>query len=276
VKTAPLGGIVLAVALSCLIGYTMGTPSPVQQAATAAAASSGANSSGQAASSETKEQPWLEGVAKPLIYPQETSEPAVLRQSPNANPGFWGSLLVDLFFLVILFGILIYELSARSNQDALNSAEFDDALRIWGEYIVGICDTPREIKRTLNDLRYQAMTRRSNGPTATRGEKLLKTVRQFVTGRREPEEHEAHVDEAALPPRKAALLANLTNDQMKVFLDPTLTAASDASASLKLLLELRTRHMQRFSRWIEDQKPQPAAMAASASPGDAGPKPVQA
>ena len=127
---------------------------------------------------------------------------------------------------------------------------------MWGRYIVTVCDTPREIKRALNDLRYQAMTRRNNGPSITRGERIIRKIRQSVTGRKENEPVATRVDEAALPPHKAGELANLTDDEWKYFLDPV-KVDLQGSENLKLLIELKKLHLKEFGRWITEAKPAP-------------------
>jgi hypothetical protein len=62
------------------------------------------------------------------------------------------------------------------------------------------------------------------------------------------------VDEAALPPYKAAELATLTDDERKYFLDPDKVAVQ-GTENLKLLLELKNLHLKQFGRWISDPKP---------------------
>ena len=121
---------------------------------------------------------------------------------------------------------------------------------------MGICDTPREIKRTLNDLRYQAMTRRSNGPSTTRGERLIRVLRQFVTGHREGQPPEIRVDEAALPPLEAAALAGLTDDERTSFLDPDKLDIKGPE-NLQRLIDLKREHMRCFGRWIGDRQQAP-------------------
>jgi len=146
---------------------------------------------------------------------------------------------------------------------------------LWGQYIVGVCDTPREIKRALNDLRYQAMTRRSNGPSATRGERLVRSIRQFVTGRPEKAPAEARVDEAALPPLKAAALADLTDSELQYFLGPDTLDIRTSSENLKLLIQLKIKHMEQFKRWLAEAQPAAAGSGADI-PGSTNAPPAPA
>jgi hypothetical protein len=249
-KVAPVLGLVIAAVFSVVIGYQKGIPQPtaaVQQ---------------QAASSPEKvevdaPQPSgfsKSGAAKPLAYDRPTSQRATLLDAAGAPGGIWWSYAVDALFLLVLFGILAYQLSARTNLDAQNSPEFEESLKLWGQYIVTICDTPREIKRALNDLRYQAMTRRANGPSSTRGERLLRILQQFITGRSPSAPTEKTVDEAALPPLKAAELANLTSDEWRAFQDPGHTEIS-GSETMRLLTELKIKHIDGFKRWIGEATP---------------------
>jgi hypothetical protein len=248
-KITPVFGLVLAVFLSVFAGYKQGV---WQQSVT-----------GQpSVTAETRIEnpppsPVIENktaVTKALAYERPTSQPATLADSNNVAGGVLWSYAVDALFLLLLFGILAYQLSARTNQDAQNSPEFEESLKLWGRYIVSVCETPREIKRALNDLRYQAMTRRNNGPSITRGERIVRGIRQFVTGRAEHVPVSTRVDEAALPPRKAAELANLTDDEWEYFLDPK-KLDLQGSENLKLLIELKNLHIKQFGRWIADAKP---------------------
>jgi hypothetical protein len=192
-----------------------------------------------------------QGERKPLPFERPTSHPATLDSSYKSARDMWWSYLLNACSLLVLFGILAYLLSARTNQDAQNSAEFEQSLRLWGQYILGICDTPREVKRALNDLRYQAMTRRRNGPSVTRAERLVKAIRARVTGQPEDEPLATRIDEAALPPLKAADLANLTVDERKSFMDPSALEAT-GSETLQRLTQLKQEHINHFHRWMDD------------------------
>jgi hypothetical protein len=187
---------------------------------------------------------------KPLLFQRPDTKLGILSNSVAGAQGTGWSYGVDALFLLALFGILAYQLSARTNQDAQNSPEFQDSLKLWGQYIVMVCDTPREIKRALNDLRYQAMTRRSNGPSSTRGERLMRILRERVTGRSEPAAVAKRVDESALPPLKAAELAKLSGQELERFLDAESKDLS-GSENLKLLLELKVKHIGQFHRWMQ-------------------------
>ena len=256
-KAAPVLALLLAVGLSVFIGYKQG----IQQKLPEKPSQTVINPDhSQPAPNPQPLADKVNGVAKPLIYDRPTSQPAILIEPDKSAGGVWWSNAVDVFFLLLLFGILAYQLSARTNQDAQNSPEFEESLKLWGQYIVGVCDTPREIKRALNDLRYQAMTRRSNGPSTTRGERLIRAVRQFVTGRAEKMPVDTRVDEAALPPRKAAELASLTNDELKAFLDPD-KLDMKGSENLQRLIELKREHMRHFHRWIGEVEPVTEPMA---------------
>ncbi|HEX7286192.1 MAG TPA: P-loop NTPase fold protein [Candidatus Angelobacter sp.] len=256
-KIVPVLALLLAVALSVSIGYREGN---LQK---------GPEKPGQTSSNPAPPPPAptpqstpgrVTGRAQPLVYDRPTSQPGILVEPDNSTRGVWWSYAVDALFLLLLFGILAYQLSARTNQDAQNSPEFEDSLKLWGQYIVGVCDTPREIKRALNDLRYQAMTQRSNGPSITRGERLARAMRQFVTGRAEAAPLETRVDEAALPPRKAAELASLTDDELKAFLDPD-KLDMKGSENLQRLMELKREHLRHFHRWIGEVAPATALVA---------------
>jgi hypothetical protein len=238
--TVPIVGLVLAVFLSVFMGYKLGIP----KAPTPLADKPKLNTT-------VNEQAPSESDAKPLVYSRPTSESAALVETKSRAGGVWWSFAVDAFLLILLFGVLTYQLSARTDQDAQNSPEFNQSLDLWGPYIVSICETPREIKRALNDLRYRAMTRRTNGPSTTRGERLLRSLHQFVTGRVEKLPAETHVDEAALPPLKAAEFANLTPKEFELFLDPK-TQEAKGSDTLQLLLKLKQAHIQLFNRWLDD------------------------
>lgn len=256
-KAAPGLALLLAVGLSAFIGYKQGIqekpPEKPLQPVTKSVPP-------QPAPNPQPIADKVNGVAKPLIYNRPTTQPAILVEPDKSAGAVWWSYAADAFFLLLLFGILAYQLSARTNQDAQNSPEFEESLKLWGRYIVGVCDTPREIKRALNDLRYQAMTRRTNGPSTTRGERLIKAVRQFVTGRAEKTPIDTRVDEAALPPRKAAELATLTDDELKAFMDPD-KLDMKGSENLQRLIELKREHMRRFQRWIGEVEPVTEPMA---------------
>jgi len=261
-KVVPVFALALAVLVSVIAGYRQGSiQRPLEGPAKASSGTVGAapvSSSGPAVRVPGAE-------AKALEYTRPTSERASLQDSRGAVQGGWMSYAVDAMFLLVLFGILAYQLSARTNLDAQNSPEFENSLKLWGQYIVGVCDTPREIKRALNDLRYQAMTRRMNGPSITRGERLLRVLRQFVTGRAEPQQVARHVDEAALPPLKAAALADLNDDELQSFLDPDKTQLQ-GSENLKRLTQLKIEHIKTFGRWMEEVKHAPEQVAANVAP----------
>lgn len=63
---------------------------------------------------------------------------------------------------------------------------------------------------------------------------------------------EKRVDEAAFPPLKAAELANLTGHDLQVFLDPDYKEVS-GSENLKLLMEIKLKHINQFHRWMPRQ-----------------------
>src|ERR1041385_6983807 len=188
VKFAPVMAMLLAILISTLVGYQKG-PAPAQPQGQGGAANTSSNSPSSSVNPvkppDTLTQP-KPGEAKPLVYQRPTDQQAKLMPEPkNFTGGSWWSYSTSALLLVFFFGLFGYQLSARTNQDAQNSPEFEKSLELWGEYIVGLCETPREIKRALNDLRYQAMTRRMNGPSSTRGQRLARTLRQLVTGRKE-------------------------------------------------------------------------------------------
>jgi hypothetical protein len=79
--------------------------------------------------------------------------------------------------------------------------------------------------------------------------------RQWVTGRSEPVAVAKRVDEAALPPYKAAELANLTPHELQLFMDPTYTDAG-GSENLKLLMEIKIKHINEFHRWMPEATPE--------------------
>jgi hypothetical protein len=253
IKVAPVFVSLLAVFLSLLAGYRQGA---LQKSIPDQVPSSTTTEKRIENPSAPAVHDINSGAVKPLVYDRPTSLPATLANSDNVAGGVWWSYGVDLLFLLLLFSILAYQLSARTNQDAQNSPEFEKSLKLWGRYIVTVCDTPREIKRALNDLRYQAMTRRNNGPSITRGERIIRKIRQSVTGRKENEPVATRVDEAALPPHKAGELANLTDDEWKYFLDPV-KVDLQGSENLKLLIELKKLHLKEFGRWITEAKPAP-------------------
>ena len=94
------------------------------------------------------------------------------------------SVVIYLLLIGLVVSVAGYLLTERSNEDAQNSPEFEKALAIWRACIVTGCDTPRELKRVVNDLRYRAMTKRDTGPTVTRGERITQWLRNIVTGRK--------------------------------------------------------------------------------------------
>ncbi|MGB9123712.1 MAG: P-loop NTPase fold protein [Candidatus Angelobacter sp.] len=261
VKFAPVMAMLLAIVISMLLGYQKGAaPAPPQ------AQVGGANTSSTQESSlinDVKKQSnapvsTKSGEAKPLVYDRPTAQQAKLKDPEGFTGGSWWSYSISALLLVIFFGLFGYQLSARTNQDAQNSPEFEKSLELWGEYIVGLCDTPREIKRALNDLRYQAMTRRMNGPSSTRGERLTKALRQLVTGRKEKDPVEARVDEAALPPLKAAALASLSADEETRFLSKDAeTTYPGITETMKMLLGMKAKHIEIFGRWIGAPAPEP-------------------
>jgi hypothetical protein len=252
--------MLLAIVISTLVGYQKGAaPAQPQQQGVAANSSNSSSSSvadEKKSDASTQSKP---GEAKPLIYDRPTTEQAKLMPEQRMFTGSsWWSYSSYALLLVTFFGLFGYQLSARTNQDAQNSPEFEKSLELWGEYIVGLCDTPREIKRALNDLRYQAMTRRMNGPSSTRGERLARTLRQLVTGRKEKEPVEGRVDEAALPPVKAAALASLSDDEEMRFLDTAAGATYPGiTETMKMLLGIKARHIEIFGRWIGAPAPEP-------------------
>jgi hypothetical protein len=262
-KAAPVFALVTAVVLSVLIGYKQGIqqkpPEPQAQAAPPQA------HPGPAPVSQT---PIREGAAaQALVYDRPTTQPATLVEPEQSAVSMWWSFAAGTLLPFILFGILAYQFSARTNQDAQNSPEFEESLKLWGQYMVGVCDTPREIKRALNDLRYQAMTRRNNGPSSTRGERLIRALRRLVTGRSEKLPVETRVDEAALPPHKAADLAALNEVELKAFLDPDVLDLK-GSENLQRLITLKREHIKHFQRWIGEAQPvtEPTALGAEDSP----------
>jgi hypothetical protein len=260
VKFAPIMAMLLAIVISMLVGYQkVAAPTPPQQQVASANTSSTSSSS---LVNEVKQsnEPALSkpGEAKPLVYDPPTAQQAKLKDPEGFTGGSWWSYSTSVLLLVIFFGLFGYQLSARTNQDAQNSPEFEKSLELWGEYIVGLCDTPREIKRALNDLRYQAMTRRMNGPSSTRGERLARALRQLVTGRKEKDPVEARVDEAALPPVKAAALASLSADEETRFLGTaTETTYPGITETMKMLLGMKAKHIEIFGRWIGAPAPEP-------------------
>jgi len=146
-------------------------------------------------------------------------------------------------------------LTARSNQDAENSQEFEEALKIWGSFIVSSCDTPRELKRVLNDLRYQAMMRRKEGPSTTRMERIITRLKRIVTGQHTAQAgDEIYVHEADLPARKVLELIPLSvlpEEQRARFMDPIDVQTSDSdSAVFKNLMRAKMQHQEEFKTWI--------------------------
>ena len=260
VKFAPVMAMLLAIVISMLVGYQKGAaPASDQQQGGSANTSSTPPSSPINEGKQSNEPAATKsGEAKPLLYHRPTDEQAKLKEAEGFTGGSWWSYSSSALLLVIFFGLFGYQLSARTNQDAQNSPEFEKSLELWGEYIVGLCDTPREIKRALNDLRYQAMTRRMNGPSSTRGERLSRTLRQLVTGRKEKDPVEARVDEAALPPLKAAALASLSDDEEKRFLGKDAdTTYPGITETMKMLLGMKAKHIELFGRWIGAPAPEP-------------------
>lgn len=84
---------------------------------------------------------------------------------------------------------------------------------------------------------------------------MLRALRQWVTGRVEEPPIAMRVDEAALPPWKAAVLADLTDEEWKYFLDPNPNNVyANISENLKRLMELKSRHFEVFGRWIVEGK----------------------
>lgn len=275
-KITPVAGLVLAVILSAWSGYQIEAPVP-QPISSPSAKQPGPTLEPEQQQTQTASKPEnaKPGAAQPLVYDRPTTEMASLRAGQSSASGFWRSMGLAGLFLTVLFGILGYQLSARTNQDAQNSPEFEKSLEIWGPYIVGICDTPREIKRALNDLRYQAMTRRSSGPNITRGDRLIRAMRLIVTGKREEQPAEIRVNEAALPPRMAAELAGLTENELNCFLNPQVqyTSFTDSgfpkpdtahSENLNRLVGLKAKHIAQFGEWLGTKVETPQASAKSA------------
>ena len=248
-KIAPVLLLLAAFVSSVVVGYQKGVIQPL--------ASLQKSSNAEVNSNPSSQQPVVSqnDFGKPLPFQRPDTKPGDLKLDVAEVEGSAWSYGVDAIFLLALFGILAYQLSARTNLDAQNSPEFEDSLKLWGHYIVMVCDTPREIKRALNDLRYQAMTRRVNGPSTTRAERLLRTLRQRVTGFYQPAAVEKRVDEAALPPHKAAELANLTGHDLQLFLDPDYKEVG-GSQNLKLLMEIKLKHINQFHRWIPQAAPE--------------------
>jgi hypothetical protein len=106
------------------------------------------------------------------------------------------------------------------------------------------------------------MTRRNNGPSSTRGELLIRAVRQIVTGYREQVVPQPHVDEAALPPLKAVELAALEEKEWKRFLDPK-DLIVEGSENFKLLTEIKIEHVKQFERWVGQGTPEPQIVLAA-------------
>ena len=259
-KIAPLFCLALAVILSVIVGYRQGVPEKPAPAGDQLPVETLAAKPPEAPKPQSSVNDTRNNVAKPLVYDRPTTQPATLADPDKSAGGVWWSYGVDAVFLFILFGVLAYHLSTRTNLDAQNSPEFERSLNLWGPYIVGVCDTPREIKRALNDLRYLAMTRRTNGPSSTRGERMGRVLRQWVTGRVEEPAIAIRSDEAALPPWKAAVLAGLTEQEWKYFLDPnTNLNVGNSSENLKLLMKLKAEHINLFRRWIGEGKARGAA-----------------
>lgn len=260
VKFAPVMAMLLAIVISMLVGYQKGAaPVPLQEQVNPGNASSTSSSALTAQGKQSNAPaPLKSGEAKPLVYDRPTTEQAKLVEPGSFTGGSWWSYSTSALLLVIFFGLFGYQLSARTNQDAQNSPEFEKSLELWGGYIVGLCDTPREIKRALNDLRYQAMTRRMNGPSSTRGERMAKALRQLVTGRKEKDPIEGRVDEAALPPHKAAALASLSADEETRFLGTSAeTTYPGITETMKMLLGMKAKHIEIFGRWIGASAPEP-------------------
>jgi hypothetical protein len=92
-------------------------------------------------------------------------------------------------------------------------------------------------------------------------------MRQFVTGRAAKIPIESRVDEAALPPHKAADLANLSEEEMKTFLDPDKLELR-GSENLQRLMELKREHLRHFGRWIEEvsRVTEPTFVSAESAP----------
>ena len=84
---------------------------------------------------------------------------------------------------------------------------------------------------------------------------MVRVLRQLVTGRVEESAVAIRSDEAALPPWKAAVLAGLTEQEWKYFLDsnPNVVYAN-SSENLKLLMKLKADHINLFRRWIGEGK----------------------
>lgn len=260
VKSAPVMAMLLAIVISILVGYQKGAaPVPLQEQVnpgnTSSSSSSPLSTDGRQANGLA---PLKSEEAKPLVYDRPTTEQAKLVEPSSFTGGSWWSYSTSALLLVIFFGLFGHQLSARTNQDAQNSPEFEKSLELWGGYIVGLCDTPREIKRALNDLRYQAMTRRLNGPSSTHGERMAKALRQLVTGRKEKDPIEGRVDEAALPPLKAAALASLSADEETHFLGTGAeTTYPGITETMKMLLGMKAKHIETFGRWIGAPAPEP-------------------
>jgi hypothetical protein len=75
------------------------------------------------------------------------------------------------------------------------------------------------------------------------------------------------VDEAALPPHKAADLAALNGVELKAFLDPDVLDLK-GSENLQRLITLKREHIKHFQRWIGEAQPvtEPTASGAEDAP----------
>jgi hypothetical protein len=179
-------------------------------------------------------------------YSQPTKESAKLQPGAGATIRVWWSY--GIYGILPLVGIILFAglLSIRSNQDAVNSPEFEESLRIWTPCILSKCETPRELKRVLNDLRYQAMMRRDDADRGSWLERLVKgSQREAVSN--------ARIKEADLPPYKVMELHGLSGEDRTRFLN---TEISQRSYVDKRLMKAKEEHIKLFHRWIDDSDDQ--------------------
>jgi hypothetical protein len=190
-----------------------------------------------------------------LDYKRATEEQAQLHTDPVQPGGKLVSVAIYLLLIGLVMSVAGYLLTERSNEDAQNSPEFEKALAIWTPCIVTGCDTPRELKRLVNDLRYRAMTERDTGPTVTRGERVTQYLRRIVTGRKAQVESARGVDEAALvPPAVLAIFEPLMSpEDLKRFHDgQDQTFDSSVRSLFNEMMKAKAQHVKTFSRWPLD------------------------
>jgi hypothetical protein len=276
-RLLPLAAIVSLAALAIFMGYHTGIEAkqtPSQNFATDVPTPGPLPTASPAPGTHT-----TAGDNQPLKYQRPTDQPATVNAIP-ANTAWrpWWGHLGSAFFLFVLGGLLVYILTARTNEDAENSRPFEDSMEIWDSFIVARCDTPRELKRALNDLRFQAMTRRNEGPSTTRGERLVRRLKQWVTGYHEavPQQRfkkvesvsqpdrevqedsgvqaeQQRLNEAELPPRKVAELIPLLPEERSRFWGKDAVAGASDSELFRRLMEAKRKHLARFHRWIPQE-----------------------